>query len=174
MLTFPRFTGLKASSAIGLIVLATLTGAQATETTPHRPEPRADKTLKPIKKWPTDTSVQQGMDAIRQAMLGSKTGIDQEQLSTADYQRLAQAIEKAMTDWLKKRQLPKEANTAFEKIVLGDLTEGAERMRTSQKVPMQRVGALGILQALRHYGEYFEHPGWTSLDVNQNSLRLTQ
>jgi hypothetical protein len=31
-------------------------------------------------------------------------------------------------------------------------------MRSGLNVPLQRVGALGMLQILRNYGECFQHP----------------
>jgi hypothetical protein len=62
---------------------------------------------------------------------------------------------------VKNCKLSKEADAAFHTIVLADLSQSAELMRTSPKLKVQRAGALGVLQALRNYGEYFQHPGWS-------------
>lgn len=50
-------------------------------------------------------------------------------------------------------------------IVLADLTNSSELMRTSPKTQAKRVGALGIQQSLHNSGEYFENPGWRPDEV---------
>jgi hypothetical protein len=101
------------------------------------------------------------MDSIRQAMLASREAIDKERLGAQDYQRLAATVSRETSNIVKNCRLSKEADAAFHSIVLADLLHGAELMRTSPKVQAQRAGALGVLQSLRNYGEYFQHPGWT-------------
>jgi hypothetical protein len=112
-------------------------------------------------KWPTDEVLRQGMDNIRQVMTASQEGIEKERLSAQDYQRLAAVVDKNVAAIVKNCKLTKEADKAFHTIVLADLTQSAELMRISPKLRVQRVGALGVLQALRNYGEYFQHPAWS-------------
>lgn len=54
----------------------------------------------------------------------------------------------------------KEADSTFHSIVLADLMQSTELMQVSPKAQVQRTGAFGVLQSLRHYGEYFQHRGW--------------
>ena len=69
-------------------------------------------------------------------------------------------MNKDAADIVKNSKLSKEANSAFHSIVLADLVQSTELMRASPKAQVQRAGAFGVLQSLRHYGEYFHHPGW--------------
>lgn len=152
-------TGLKAFLAMGLISLVTV--VYAGEHT-HKPNERgAQFSLNHGQKWGTDAVLRQGMDNIRQVMAASQEGIEKERLSAQDYQRLAGVVNKNVADIVKHCKLTKEADAAFHGIVLADLTQSAELMRISPKLQVQRVGALGVLQALRNYGEYFQHTGWS-------------
>lgn len=158
MLAILRSTGLKMYGAMGLIFLATLVYA---EEHTHKPSERgAQHTLNQGKKWGTDAALRQGMDNIRQVMTTNQESIEKERLGAQDYQRLAKLVDNNVADIVKNCKLTKEADAAFHTIVLADLTQSVELMRTAPKIQVQRVGALGVLQSLRNYGEYFQHPGW--------------
>ncbi|MBY0576966.1 MAG: hypothetical protein K2P67_10300 [Gallionellaceae bacterium] len=154
MPTVLRLTGLKVYGAIGLIFLSTLVYAE--EPTPKPSERSAEHTLNYGNKWGTDEALRRSMNNIRQVMNTSQGGIKKESLSAQEYQRLAEAVDKNIADIIKNRKLTK----AFHVVVLADLTQSTELMRTSTKIQEQRVGALGVLQSLHNYGEYFQHPGW--------------
>jgi hypothetical protein len=159
MTTTLRSTGLKLFGAIGLIFLTTL--AYADE---HAYKPSGQGAVQPLKqgeKWQTDEVLRLGMDNIHKIITANQDAIEKERLSGKDYQGLAKEIDKNIADIVKTCKLSKEADSAFHTIVLADLTGGTELMRASPKVQAQRVGALGVLQALRNYGEYFQHPGWS-------------
>lgn len=159
MFAISRSTGLKVCGAIGLIFLATQVYAEKHS---HEPsELRAEQTLNHGEKWGTDESLRQSMDNIREAMTASQDGIKKESLSAQEYQRLAEVVDKNIADIVKNSKLTK----AFHVVVLADLTQSAKLMRTSTKTQAQRVGALGVIQSLRNYGEYFQHPGWRLNDV---------
>ena len=153
-----RFAGLGVCIATALISAAAPVYAdgQTRKDEGHRAAPA----LKQGQKWATDESLRGGMNNIRQTMIANREAIEQERLSTQDYQRLAEAVGKETADIVKNSTLSKEADAAFHAIVLTDLTQSTELMRASPKVQAQRVGALGVLQSLRNYGEYFQHPGW--------------
>lgn len=154
MLAILRSTGHKNYGAIGLIFLSTLVYA---EEYTHKPnEQRAEQTLNHGKKWGTDEALRQSMDNIHQVMTASQEGIKKENLSAQEYQRLAEVVDKNIADIVKNRKLTK----AFHVVVLADLTQSAQLMRTSTKIQAQRVGALGVQQSLLNYGKYFQHPGW--------------
>lgn len=163
MFAILRSTGLKVYGAIGLIFLATQVYAEE-----HVHEPsdhHGGYTLNQGKKWETDEALRQGMDHIRHLMAASQDGIDKGRLGTRDYQRLAEAVDKTVAGIVENCKLPKEADAAFHKIVMADLLHSAELMRASPKVQVQRAGALGVLQSLKNYGAYFQHPGWSSNGV---------
>jgi hypothetical protein len=113
------------------------------------------------KKLATDDVLKAGMDNIRQAMLARQPDVDAGRLGAQDYQRLAAELEQHLAKIVKNCKLSKETDRAFHSVVLADLTRDLALMRTSPKVEVQRVSAAGVMQTLRHYGDYFEHPGWT-------------
>lgn len=160
MLAILRSTGFKVFGAIGLICLATLVYADT-----HMAK-TSEHTLNHGKKWETTEAMRQGMDNIRQVMSASQGGIEKEQLSAQDYQRLAETVDKNVADILKNGNLAITTSKAFHVVVLADLTQSTELMRTSPKVQTQRVAAMGVLHSLRNYGEYFQHPGWLLGVVN--------
>ncbi|MDE2400578.1 MAG: hypothetical protein KGL90_02790 [Burkholderiales bacterium] len=158
MLAVLRPTSLKACAAMGLIVLASSAYAQEHD---HKASERSAATvLNHGKKWETDAVLRQGMDNIAQAMAVNREGIEKERLSPQDYQRLAEVVEKNLADIVKNCKLSKASDAAFHNVVLADMTRDAELMRTSPKVQVQRVSALGVLRTLHNYGEYFQHPAW--------------
>lgn len=158
MLAVLRSTGLRVLGATSLVLFAAL--VHAAEPTLKPTEPRAVSTLNQGKKWETDAAVRQGMESIRDAMAAHQERIAKDQLSAQDYQKLAALIEKNVASILANRKVSKEAGNAFHVIVMLDLTQNVELMRAGLKVSLQRVGALGMLQSLRNYGDYFQHPGW--------------
>lgn len=158
MLALLRLAGLGICVATGMVSLAAPVYADEHEHK-HEAQPAAP-VLKPGQKWASDEVLRQGMDNIRQAMLANREAIEKERLDVQDYQRLAAAVNKDVADIVKNCKLSKEADSAFHTIVLADLTQSTELMQVSPKVQVQRAGAFGVLQSLRLYGEYFQHPGW--------------
>lgn len=118
------------------------------------------------KKWETDDVLKAGMDGIRQAMLARRADIEADKLTTQDYQKLGEVLEQQTSRIVQNCKLGKDTDRAFHSVVLADLTRDAALMRTSPKVQIQRLSAQGVLQTLRHYGENFQHPGW-SLEAAQ-------
>lgn len=157
-----RSTSLKVYGAMGLIFLATQVFADEHS---HEPgERNAKSTLNQGRKWETDEVLRQGMDNIRQLMTASREDIEKERLSVQDYQRLAETMDNNIANIVKNCKLTKETDAAFHSIVLADLNQSTELMRKSPKFQVQRAAALGVMQTLRNYGEYFQHTGW-SMDV---------
>lgn len=158
MLAVSSSTGLKICGAMGLMFLTTMVYADAHSIKPG--ERSTEHTVTHGKKWETDEALRLGMENIRQAMAANQEGIERERLSAQEYQQLAEALDKYVADIVKNCNLTKKADAAFHAVVLADLTQSTKLMRTSTKTQAQRVGALGVMQSLRNYGEYFQHPGW--------------
>ncbi|WP_136414620.1 hypothetical protein [Herbaspirillum sp. ST 5-3] len=116
--------------------------------------------IRPAVKWETDDIVRQRMEIIRQAVATVQVDIQQDRLDSHGYQQLAELINTNVGQIIKDCKLTQAADAALNTVVLTDLTHSSELMRTSLRRPAQRAGALGVLQSLRLYGEYFEHPGW--------------
>lgn len=115
---------------------------------------------RPVMKWETDGIVRQRMENIRQIVASNQLRIQQDRLNSRDYRQIAEVISTNVGLIIKDCKLTQAADAALHTLVLSDLTRDSELMRTSPKLAAQRVGALGVLQSLRLYGEYFEHPGW--------------
>jgi hypothetical protein len=155
MRTILRLAGIAVCVATGLLSIATPLHADE-----HAHKHGAAPVLKQGQKWVTDEVLRQGMDKIRQTMTANREAIEKDHLNAQDYRRLAEAVGKETANIVKNCRLSQEADAAFHSTVLADLLQSTEWMRTSTKVQAQRAGALGVLQALRNYGEYFQHPGW--------------
>jgi hypothetical protein len=154
MLAILRLAGI----ATGLISLVAPVYADQHTHDAHSAAPA----LEQGRKWATDEVLRRGMDGIRQAILANREAIEKEHLGVQDYQRLAAAVNKDAADIVKNCKLSKEVDSAFHSIVLADLMQSTELMQVSPKAQVQRAGAFGVLQSLRHYGEYFHHPAGIS------------
>lgn len=146
-----------------LLILASA-GSLLVVSTAHAEPPRqpsaaqrVDDVAQPVKKWETDGAVRRAMENIQQAMASSQTAIEQDRLGAPAYQQLAGVVNTNIAALTKDARLGREAQVALHVIVLNDLRRSSELMQTSHKRPMQRVGALGVLQSLRLYDEYFRH-----------------
>jgi hypothetical protein len=153
-----RLTSLKILGIMGLLFFATFASADDGHQSASQ---GAGPASKQGQKWEADEALRQGMDDILRSMAASRADIEKECLNAHDYQRLADMVDRNATAIVKNCKLSKDADKAFHTIVLNDLTGGAQLMRSSPRLQAKRVGALGVLQSLRNYGEYFQHPDWS-------------
>lgn len=160
MLAVLRSKNLKVWGAAGLLCVTALAFAEEPAWR-KRPRPDAETSARQDKKWEADEAVRQGMDSIRQLMAASRENIEKQKMTAQDYRQLADAVDKQVAVIEKNQKLPKDAYKALYVVALTDLARGTELMRNAPKVPAQRLGALEVLQSLRNYGQYFNHPGWT-------------
>ncbi|WP_374595023.1 hypothetical protein [Aquabacterium sp.] len=118
------------------------------------------RALKPGEKWPTDETLRKGMEAVRSAVVAAQADATANRLDAAGYGRLADSLDQQLAAIVRGCKLTPEADAAFHSVVLGPLTHDAGTMRGSPKIEIKKVALMGITQTLRHYGEYFQHPGW--------------
>lgn len=152
--------GINVLSALCLVLVTTPAYAEEHQ---HQSQSNAEPSmhvLKPGEKWKTDEVVKLGMDNIHQAISARQDDIIKGRLSAHDYHRIAIVIERNAAEIVRSCKLAKDADSAFHSVVLVDLLDGVTLMRTSKNIQAQRVGALGVLQALRNYVKYFQHKGW--------------
>lgn len=109
-------------------------------------------------KWPTDATLRQGMGAIAATMDPHWQAVRSHELPRDTYLAMATRVEGEIAKTISRCQLPKDADQAFHQI-LGDMNHAVGLMR-APKPDIQRAGALALAQALRNYGDNFEHPGW--------------
>ncbi|MBU0750746.1 MAG: hypothetical protein KJ787_05245 [Gammaproteobacteria bacterium] len=109
-----------------------------------------------IKKWPADPALRQGMGNVAGLLAGQWPAIRQAQLPGSAYLDLANTVAAQIAGSIKNRQLPPAAEGTF-LAIQADMNRSVDLMRLP-KPELQRVGALGLAQALRNYGKYFDHP----------------
>ncbi len=122
------------------------------------------------KKWETDAALKSGMDQIRQTMVARRADMDADRLNSRDYQEMGASVERHLATIVANCKLSPKVDQAFHTVVLADLTRDASLMRTSPKQAVQRLSAQGVLRTLKHYGDRFEHPGW-SLDLAPSAAK---
>lgn len=156
--------GIKVLSALCLILVTTQAYAEEHQHQhQHQSQSNAQPSmhvLKPGEKWKTDEVVKLGMGNIRQAISARQDDITKGRLSAHDYHRIAIVIGRNAAEIVRNCKLAKDADSAFHSVVLVDLLDGVTLMRISKNIQAQPVGALGVFQALRNYGKYFQHEGW--------------
>lgn len=151
-----------------MILILTLCGTSWIGATAHAGDHRQQgagerqetRAIPPAVKWETDDIVRQRMESIRQAVAAIQIDIQQDRVDSHGYQQLAEFINTNVGQIIQDCKLTQAADAALNTVVLTDLTHSSELMRASPRRAAQRAGALGVLQSLRLYGEYFEHPGW--------------
>lgn len=110
------------------------------------------------KKWATDQPLRQAMNDINQAMGRALPAIHKRQFADADYQALAATVSHKVAYAVENCKLEPKADAMLH-LVIADLMAGAESMegKTSKS---GHDGAVQVLEALKLYGKYFQHPGW--------------
>ncbi|MFO7603400.1 MAG: hypothetical protein R6X06_06255 [Gammaproteobacteria bacterium] len=107
-------------------------------------------------KWQTDAPLRQGMQSIRDAALPAVAAFHADRLSQAEATRLAAHI-RAQVDYLVANcKLEPRADASLHALI-GELLQGADVLA---REPLSMQGLPRIIQTLRVYPDYFEHPGW--------------
>ena len=122
----------------------------------HHDKHAAELSLDHGKKWQTDAPLRQGMQRIRDAALQAVPAFHQDRFSQTDAAKLAAHI-RAQVDYLVEHcKLEPRADASLHALI-GELLLGAD---TLEREPLSMQGLPGIIQTLRVYPDYFDHPGW--------------
>jgi len=105
------------------------------------------------RKWETDTNLRLGMERIRDALAASA------KMSARQYLALAQNVNDQISFIAKNCWLDKQTDAMLH-LVLADLIAGTDEISASQGEHSIHHGVEKISNALKKYGNYFEHPGW--------------
>ena len=115
----------------------------------------------PESRHQPDAATQQFMLQLRAQLSQQRVGIEQQLLNATAYLALADRIDAQLDELARSAGSPPSASRkAFGALVERDLRWATDLIRRSPKADVQRMGALAMFQALRHYGMYFDHPGW--------------
>ena len=147
-------------SAIALAVSSNICAAESADAHHHghgSTEPTKLQ-LNAGKKWATDEPLRQAMSDINQAMAKALPAIHKNQFGNEEYQALATTVSEKVAYAVEHCKLEPKADAMLH-LVIADLMAGAESMegKTSKS---RHDGAVLVLEALKSYGKYFQHPGW--------------
>jgi len=119
-------------------------------------------TLNQGRKWPTDASLRQGMDHIRDAMEEPMPAIYAGKADFAQFEIRARRVNEQIAFMVQNCKLDKETDAMLH-LVLAEIISGAEALEGKNKDLDRRGGAMLVVHALENYARYFDHPGWGSL-----------
>lgn len=111
------------------------------------------------KRWPTDTSLREGMAAIRAAFEADHGRIHAGQQTDQQYEALAARIETQVQGIVARCKLPPDADTQLH-YVIADLLQGVALMRGQDASRTRHDGAARVHGALLAYPQYFDDPTW--------------
>lgn len=109
-------------------------------------------------KWSTDAPLRQAMNDINQAMAKALPLIHKNQFGGEAYRALAATVSRNVAYAVEHCSLEPKADAMLH-LVIADLLTGAETMEGKTANP-RHDGAVRVLEALKAYGQYFQHPGW--------------
>lgn len=104
------------------------------------------------KKWMTDANLRLGMERIRDALPAGK-------MSARQYRALAQNVNNQISFMAQNCKLDQQTDAMLH-LVLADLVAGADAITASGDEHSMHHGTEKIVNALKDYATYFEHPGW--------------
>lgn len=142
------------------LALAAASNIQAAEAHHHHhggAEP-AKLQLNAGKKWATDEHLRLAMNDINQAMSNALPAIHTNQFGDGDYQTLAATVSAKVGYAVEHCKLDPKADAMLH-LIIAELMAGAEIME-GKSVQARHDGAVRVLEALKSYGKYFQHPGW--------------
>lgn len=110
------------------------------------------------KKWATDAHLRQALDGINQAMASALPLIHGNRFGDDAYRALAKTVSEKVAYTVEHCKLEPKADAMLH-LVIADLMAGAKMMEGKTASP-RHDGAVRVREALRAYGQYFQHPGW--------------
>jgi hypothetical protein len=109
------------------------------------------------KRWATDETLRSGIAAIRSAFHQDHPRIHAGKQTDAQYDALANSIEREVNQIVARCKLPPSADAQLH-LVVGDLLQGVALMRGSDPARSRHDGAALVHGALRAYPKYFDDP----------------
>ena len=111
------------------------------------------------KKWITDAPLRQAMSEINQAMAKALPLIHKHQFTDEQYQTLATTVNQKVAFAVENCKLDAKTDAMLH-LIIADLMAGTEVM-AGKTAKDRHDGVVQVLRALKAYGQYFQHPGWS-------------
>ena len=112
-------------------------------------------------RWDTDLPLRTGMQRIRNAVDQAYAANVSGRLTPAEAKALSTLVQENVNYLIANCKLPPKADATLH-VLIGELLSGAAQLAENSAASegLDRAG-----QALRHYSEYFDHPGWVEFDA---------
>ncbi len=111
-------------------------------------------------KWPTDAPLRQGMTSIKAALLPQLPAIHENRLKASQYLLLAKQTNTQIGFMVTNCKLSPDADAQLH-LIIADLGAAAEAMAGNDQKMSRQEGAMRLQNALKTYGEFFDHPNWS-------------
>lgn len=157
------FSLFAAAFVLAVSVGSSVAAASSSGEHSHREHDGARLSLDSGKKWETDKSLSQGMLEIKRTLEPKIKAIHEGTLSTDRYVAVGEEVTKSVESIFKNCKLRPEADAMLH-LILAKALSGASTMKDRSKPNGQRAGAVEVVIALKQYGNYFRHPGWTAIE----------
>ncbi len=123
---------------------------------------KAQKLLKPEKKYETDAALRSNMGAIRAALQKKMPDVHGRKLKAEEYSTLSTEINKSVQTIFKECKLKADADAALH-LILADVMAGSKAMKSGPNADDRAKGFLKIAKGLETYGQIFNDPSWKPL-----------
>ena len=115
-------------------------------------------TLNEGRRWETDLPLRTGMQRIREAVDQAFVAHTDKRLTSAAAKALSASVQQDVNYLITNCKLPPKADATLH-VLITELLAGAAHVAEN---PAAAEGLEQMGQALRHYSEYFDHPGWVT------------
>jgi hypothetical protein len=111
---------------------------------------------------PADQALRDAMTALRELLAAQVADGGVEKLSDDEHVALADEIDRRVAAVVAGRDFHSREGRHLQ-WMLGDISDGADLMRTAPRAQAKRLGLLRVVETLNYYGREYDHPGWTPL-----------
>lgn len=125
----------------------------------HDHEAATTMTLNNGQRWETDLPLRTGMQRIRDAVDQTFAAHASGRLTSAETKALSATVQENVNYLIENCKLSPEADATLHVLITEMLTSAAQLAQN----PTAHEGFEQMGQALQHYSEYFDHPGWVEL-----------
>lgn len=130
----------------------------------HNHELAAALTLDKGRRWATDLPLRTGMQRIRVAVEQASAARASARLTAVEAKALSATLQENVNYLIANCKLPPKADATLH-VLIAELLAGAGQLAENPAAP---GGLERMSQALRHYSEYFDHPGWVAFDASKS------
>lgn len=113
------------------------------------------------KKWETDAALRNSMTKIKGLVDAKMPAMHDGKMDNASYDKLAKDVHGEIQAIFKNCKLSPKADAMLHLIMI-DMVDGVKMMKGQPKGVDRHDGAMKVAMALADYGDFFDHPGWTS------------